>query len=258
VTLLFSGGPRRSARAVAVLLLSFLAWPAWALPSFSEVRAAYLASDAQLLARDGQVLQSQRIDMSVRRLPWTPLRDIAAPLQRAVILSEDKRFYEHEGVDWRAAGNAAWSNFWGGRTRGASTLSMQLAGLLEEDGQRRGRRSLFEKISQAGTAIELEKQWSKPQILEAYLNLVAFRGELQGIAAMSRGLFGKWPDGLDERESALAAALLRAPGASPAVVARRACQLLKDAQRDSECGGLEGFAGLALGGGLRRFDDGAQ
>jgi penicillin-binding protein 1C len=253
---LLAGGPRWLVQTVVLVAALCLPTAAWALPTFTEVRAGYVASDAQLLARDGQVLQSLRIDMSVRRLPWMPLRDIAPALQRAVILSEDKRFYEHQGVDWQAAGKAAWSNFWGGRTRGASTLSMQLAGLLEEDGQRRGRRSLFEKISQANTALELEKRWSKPQILEAYLNLVSFRGEFQGIAAMSRGLFGKWPDGLDERESALAAALLRAPGAGPAVVARRACQLLKDAQRASECDGLEGFAGLALNGGLRQFEDG--
>jgi penicillin-binding protein 1C len=145
---------------------------------------------------------------------------------------------------------AAWSILWGGRTRGASTLSMQLAGLLEEDGQRRGRRSVFGKLSQTAAALRLESFWSKRQIVEAYLNLVGFRGEQQGVGAMSRKLFGKWPHGLDERESALAAALLRAPNAAPALVARRACNLLREMQRDGECTGLEGFAQQALSGGL--------
>ena len=97
----------------------------------------------------------------------------------------------------------------------------------------------------------MESFWSKQQIIEAYLNLVSYRGELQGVAAMSRQLFGKWPHGLDERESALAAALLRSPNAAPALVVKRACNLLKEMDRASECEGLEGFAGQALSGGLR-------
>jgi penicillin-binding protein 1C len=230
-----------------------LAWsgPALALPAYVEVKAAYTSSEASLLARDGQALHSLRLDNSVRRLAWTPLTEISPALIRAVIVSEDKRFMEHEGVDWQAAGKAAWSNFWGGKTRGASTLSMQLAGLIEEDGQRRGRRSVFGKISQSAAALRLEGSWSKRQILEAYLNLVSFRGELEGVGAMSRKLFGKWPHGLDERESALAAALLRSPNAAPATVVRRACNLLKEMSRAGECEGLDSFAAQALSGGLR-------
>ncbi len=240
----------------SLLALCFLPLPALALPGFAEVKRDYTPSDAVLLARDGQPLHSLRLDKTVRRLPWTPLNEISPALVRAVIVSEDKRFMEHDGIDWRAAGKAAWSNFWGGRTRGASTLTMQLAGLLDEDGQRQGRRSIFAKISQSTAAVRLEGFWSKRQIIEAYLNLVPFRGELQGVGAMSRQLFGKWPHGLDERESALAAALLRSPNASPAVVARRACNLLREMARDSECEGLESFTQQALAGGLRATDPG--
>ncbi|HTZ00532.1 MAG TPA: penicillin-binding protein 1C, partial [Rhodocyclaceae bacterium] len=227
-----------------------------ALPSFQEVRAAYRPSEARLLARDGRPLQDLRVDMSVRRLAWTRLADISPALLRAVVASEDKHFFEHGGVDWRAAGSAAWSNLLGGRTRGASTLTMQLAGLLDEDARRRGRRSLFEKLSQTAAALRLERSWSKRQILEAYLNLVPFRGELQGAPAMSRGLFGKWPDGLTEQESALAAALLRSPGATPALAAKRACGVLKDMERESECAGLDALAAVALGGGQRAGSQG--
>ena len=223
---------------------------AMALPGFAEVKAGYVPSEAILLARDGQPLQTLRLDKAVRRQAWTPLGEISPSLVRALIVSEDKRFFEHDGVDWQAAGKAAWSNFWGKRTRGASTLSMQLAGLIEEDGQRHGRRSFFEKISQTSAALRLESSWTKRQIIEAYLNLVSFRGELQGVGAMSRKLFGKWPHGLDERESALAAALLRSPNAAPSVVVKRACNLLQEMNRAGECEGLEGFATQALSGGL--------
>jgi len=240
--------------ALALLILPQVPLPALALPSFAEVKTAYTPSEAWLLARDGQQLQSLRVDRQVRRFAWTRLPEVSTSLCRAVILSEDKRFYEHGGVDWKAAGNAAWNNFWNTRTRGASTLTMQLAGLLEEENKRRGRRSLFEKISQTAMALRLEKSWTKKQILEAYLNLVNFRGEHQGIAAMSQSLFGKWPDGLDEQESALAAALIRSPNASPQVVTKRACALLTEMGRASECASLSGLATVALTGGLKQGD----
>ncbi len=233
--------------------------PASALPSFAEVRAAYTESDAVLLARDGQPVHSKRIDMTQRRLAWTRIEDVSPSLRRALLASEDKNFYAHAGVDWGAAAASAWRNLWNTRTRGASTLSMQLVGLLDafdgENARRQSRRSVPQKLSQAAGALWLEQRWKKDEILEAYLNLAGFRGEMVGVAAMSRGLFGKWPDGLDERESALAAALLRAPGASAPVVARRACGVLRAMaqmrQDTADCDGLDGLARLALSGGLR-------
>jgi len=244
-------------RAARFLLaaLALLSGEAGALPAFSEVRAAYTESDAVLLARDGRPLHSQRIDLGVRRLPWTRIEDVSPAFLRALLVSEDRHFYEHGGVDWSAAAASAWRNLWNTKTRGASTLSMQLVGLLDEDARRHGRRSVAEKLGQAGSALWLEQRWQKAEILEAYLNLAGFRGELVGVAAMSRGLFGKWPDGLDERESALAAALLRAPGASPQTVAARACGVLQAMAQmkraPADCAGLDGLARLALAGGLR-------
>ena len=243
---------------LAVFMGACCALPACALPSFQEVKTAYKPSEALLLARDGRPLQSLRIDRQVRRFEWTPLNQVSPTFVRAVVLSEDQRFYEHGGVDWRAAGNAAWNNFWSTKTRGASTLTMQLAGILDEDNQRRGRRSLFEKASQTATALRIESSWSKQQILEAYLNLASFRGEAQGVTAMSRSLFGKWPDGLNERESALAAALLRAPNAAPAIVSKRACGLLKDMQRADECADLEVFATAAMAAAFREGEHGSE
>ena len=221
--------------ALLLALCGVLSSPAWALPSFAELRTAYVESDAWLLARDGEMLQSRRIDMSRRRLPWTRIEDVSPTLLRALLASEDRRFYEHAGVDWGAAAVSAWRNLWNTRTRGASTLSMQLVGLLDdfvaenEEGKtpRRGRRNVPQKLSQTASALWLEQRWKKDEILEAYLNLAGFRGEMQGVAAMSRGLFGKWPDGLDEQEAALAAALLRAPNAAPSVAAQRACGVLQ-------------------------------
>lgn len=242
------------------LCLAVFCLPSLAVPTFSEVRSLYVESDARLLARDGRPLQSQRIDMAQRRLPWTRIEDASPAFLRALLASEDRKFYEHAGVDWSAAAASAWRNLWNTRTRGASTISMQLVGLLDEFdddmARRRGRRSVPQKLSQAAGALWLEQRWKKDEILEAYLNLASFRGEMVGVAAMSRGLFGKWPDGLDERESALAAALLRAPSAPPRLVATRACGVLQAMAQmkpgsSANCDGLEGLASLALSGGLR-------
>ncbi|MBN8474566.1 penicillin-binding protein 1C [Sulfuritalea sp.] len=244
----------RHLRPLAALALLMPSLSAMALPGFSEVRAAHRPSDAWLLARDGTPIAALRLDRTVRRLPWVPLGEIAPALRRAVLASEDKRFLEHAGVDWQAAAAGAWSNLRHEKTRGASTISMQLAGLLDAESRRKGRRKLVEKLDQAAAALRLEQSWSKNQILEAYLNLAPFRGELEGVAAMSRGLFGKWPQGLDEQEAALAAALLRAPNAGAAVVARRACALLREMRREALCHDLDAVAATTLANVLHRAD----
>nr|WP_313081518.1 penicillin-binding protein 1C [Pulveribacter sp.] len=246
-------------RLLLPLCLALAAPLARALPTFDEVRAATRPSDLELLSREGEVLQRVRIDATVRRGEWLGLGDVSPALRTALVLSEDRRFYEHSGVDWAAVSAAAWANLWNQRTRGASTITMQLAGLLDEDWrQSAGGRSVAQKLGQAVAAQVLERRWRKDQILEAYLNLVPFRGEIVGLDALSRTLFAKAAHGLDEREAAVAAALVRAPNARPDVVARRACGVLRDmaAQRAAgakkakaapvDCGALELFVAGAL------------
>ena len=210
--------------------------PASALPRFGEVKAGYQPSDTLILSREGEVLQRVRTDLGVRRGQWRALHEVSPALRSALVLSEDQRFYAHSGVDWQAVSAAAWGNLWHRRTRGASTITMQLAGLLDSPdtllalGQRPGGRSVVQKVGQTVAAQVLERRWRKDQILEAYLNLVPFRGELVGIEALSQALFGKAAHGLDSREAAVAAALVRAPNARPALVAERACGVLRAMQ----------------------------
>ena len=201
------------------------------MPAFDEVREDFRPSDTLILSREGEVLQRLRTDATVRRGQWVLLADVSPALRQALVLSEDKRFFEHSGVDWRAASAAAWGNLWNQRTRGASTITMQLAGLLDGDWrQGPGGRTVVQKLGQTVAAQVLDRRWRKDQILEAYLNLVPFRSELVGIDALSRTLFGKAAHGLDDREAAVAAALVRAPNARPALVAQRACGVLRDMQ----------------------------
>lgn len=232
-----------------LLCASVLLMSSWfasaAVPSFAEVRSAHRVSDFTLLDRRGEPLQTLRLDKSRRALPWVPLAEMSPALLQALLLSEDRRFYEHSGVDWGAVAASAWGNLWNQRTRGASTLTMQLAGLIDEDLARPGGgRSVVQKLGQAIVAKQLEARWSKAQILEAYLNSVPFRGELVGVNALSQMLFGKAPSGLDAQEAALAAALLRAPNAKPALVAQRACAVL--AEQRLPCQGAEAQLQAAL------------
>ena len=200
---------------IAVFLSLFLSGQAAAVPTFEEVRASHRKSDALLLDRHGEVIHELRVSSTGRRLDWTSLEDISPALQEAVIRAEDKRFYRHGGVDYVAAAGVLLRGARSARFRGASTLTMQLASLLD----RRllpvkGKRSLAQKWSQMGAAHGIEETWSKKQILEAYLNLVTYRGELQGIAAASRAMFGKSPHGLLQGESLILASMIRAPNAS--------------------------------------------
>lgn len=236
----------RAAAGVAALVAGGLvAGSAQALPSFEAVRAAHRPSDVTVLDRQGTPIQTLRVDPSVRRLGWVALQDMSPALLRAIVLSEDRSFHEHAGVDWAAVARSAWANAWNTRTRGASTLTMQLAGLLDEDLARpAGGRSAAQKLGQVVVAKQLEARWKKSEILEAYLNRVAFRGELVGIQALSQTLFGKWPSGLDQQEAAVAAALVRGPNAAPATVAQRACGVLT--LQGASCTGLTALTETAL------------
>ncbi|MBJ2156302.1 penicillin-binding protein 1C [Variovorax sp. IB41] len=240
--------PTRRALAVAVLSVA-CAHPAWALVTFDDVKRDFRSSDTAVLDRNGELLQRVRTDATVRRGQWIALADVSPALRTAMVLSEDRRFYEHSGIDWRAVSSAAWGNLWNTRTRGASTITMQLSGLLDEDLRRTsGGRSFTQKIGQTVAATQLERSWRKDQILEAYLNTVPFRGEIVGIDALSRTLFSKAPSGLDAREAAVAAALVRAPNAKPALVAQRACEVLRamEPEQKVDCDAVDMFTSAAV------------
>ena len=199
-----------------------------ALPTYEEVRHSYVKSDSLLLDRQGEVLYELRTDKVRRRLDWTSIKNISPVLKVAVVKAEDKRFYEHPGFDYKSMGAAVVKGLTSESLRGASTITMQLASFLDKELQaKKERRSIWQKRKQVIEAWEIEKGWSKQEILEAYLNLVTFRGELQGIAAASRGLFGKDPHGLDQSESLILASLIRSPNASSSELIKRVSHLNK-------------------------------
>ena len=214
-----------------------------AVPTYDQVRKAHVSTEGVLLDRHGEVIHELRVDMHGRRLDWVTLEQVSPAFLGAVVRAEDKRFYEHSGVDWLALTDAALDSVFSSKPRGASTLSMQVAAMLEANLKpRTKRRTVGQKWDQIQAARELEKTWSKRQILEAYLNLSTFRGEVQGVGAAARALFGKDASGLDEREALILAVLLRGPNAKPAVVTKRACALAQSLQPPIKCESLAELA----------------
>jgi penicillin-binding protein 1C len=223
--------------AVSLLLLTAGTFciPAYEVISYEDVKASWHSSDAWLLDRDGEPLSRVRLDRTRRRGDWTALADVSPAFVAAALQAEDRRFRSHPGVDWRAFAGL----------RGASTITMQLAAALHPELERGGKRGVVEKWRQMRQALAMERAWSKDELLEAWVNLTPFRGEIEGIDAAARLIFGKRPAGLERAESALLAALVRGPNAGALRAARRACDLLQPDR--AACAEAERLAG----GGLR-------
>ncbi|KPF67664.1 penicillin-binding protein 1C [Bosea sp. AAP35] len=121
---------------------------------------------------------------------------------------EDRRFDSHPGIDALGLARAAGQMLWNGRVvSGGSTLTMQVARLLEP----REERTLAAKLRQAVRAIEIERRFTKTEILDLYLTLAPFGGNLEGVRAASFAYFGKEPKRLSTAEAALLVALPQSP-----------------------------------------------
>ena len=239
---------RRFALAGAALIVAALAlldWATWPppLPAFAAVKAHYRPSEAWLYDRHGALIDSARVDFTTRRLGWTPLAAVASVVPRTIVAAEDHRFASHGGIDWLALGGSLRARFGGKPARGASTLSMQVAAFLSPALARPGARGWRDKLAQMRAGAALERDWTKDQILEAYINLAPFRGEAQGIGAAALALFGKTPAALASDDAVLLAALLPDPQANAARVAVRACRIA----RDGDCPRFAGAAASMLG-----------
>lgn len=215
-------------------------------PDLAQIRAQHPPSSAWLLDRQGAVMQELRVDFSQRQGEWQDLGAISPNLQQAVLQFEDKRFDHHHGVDLRALAKALWQNLRGENRRGASTLTMQLAGFLQPGLASGAHKGLWGKLRQIAAAWRLERSLDKAQILEAYLNLAPFRGEARGVAAASAMLFGQGASALGRDQALLLAALLPAPQAPLERVAARACRYAGATPPSAACERLRRLAHSAL------------
>jgi penicillin-binding protein 1C len=160
-----------------------------------------------VLDRDGRLLRAYATNDGRWRLKAS-VEDVDPRFIKMLLAYEDKRFYEHVGVDPLALGRAAFQLAHQRHiVSGASTLSMQVARLLEP----REHRSFGAKLRQVTRALELEHALSKDEILSLYLTLAPYGGNLEGIRAASLAYFGKEPRRLTVGEAALLVALPQSP-----------------------------------------------
>lgn len=139
---------------------------------------------------------------------WTPLKRISPYLQKAVIISEDDVFYQHNGINYETMKEAFRVNWEKGRyVRGASTLTMQLA----RNAFLHKRKTLLRKVRELLLARRLEDHLSKTRILELYLNIVEWGEGIYGAEAASRYYFGKSAASLNLSEATLLASMLPNP-----------------------------------------------
>ena len=183
-----------------------------ALDNQAEFRAA---QNSVLMAGDRQVakLTGNKNRILVREGEVSPM------IENAVIAIEDRRFFEHEGIDARGIVRALWADLRRGEAvQGASTITQQFVknALVAQD-----ERTIFQKLREAALAYHLERQWSKRKVLTQYLNTVYFGNGAYGIESAVRTYFGKSRGGVTRNERASAvvepheAALLAGVIASP-------------------------------------------
>jgi penicillin-binding protein 1C len=203
---------RRIRRVVAVsaavgasLIGAFVLWVV-SLPPLPLAQARQVSTT--IVDRNGRLLRAYAMADGRWRLQVDARKDVDPTYLKLLLAYEDQRFRAHHGVDPLALGRAALQLISRGHiVSGGSTITMQLARLMEP----RRERSVYAKLQQIVRAIEIEHELSKDQILNLYLAMAPFGGNLEGVRAASIAYFGKEPKRLTLAESALLVALPQSP-----------------------------------------------
>jgi penicillin-binding protein 1C len=148
--------------------------------------SSYYSSSTAIYARHGELLRLTLAKDQQYRL-WTPLADIPKNMQQATLLYEDRWFYRHLGINPFALSRSVWMTYGKEARQGASTITMQVARQLYGMNSR----SIGGKLWQIAAAFWLELRYSKAEILEAYLNIAPYSGNISGVAAASLIFFHK-------------------------------------------------------------------
>lgn len=173
----------------------------------TDLPVMLVETGAELRDRDGRLLRAYTVEDGIWRLEAS-VDEVDPRYLEMLIAYEDKRFRRHAGVDWLAVARAAAQALRHGEiVSGGSTLTMQVARLLED-----GTTGLWSgKLRQARVALALERRLDKREILDLYLALAPFGGNLEGVRAASLSWFGKEPARLTPAQAALLVALPQAP-----------------------------------------------
>ena len=168
--------------------------------------------------RFGPLILTDRHGEILRRVPspsghpgrerWVPLASISPNVINTLLISEDQEFYRHNGIDVPSIARALWLNMTTSKRYGASTLTMQLAKIMYSEGRTR---SLWNKIREMRLSLAIERNLTKAEILEHYLNRVYYGRGAYGIESAAQRFFGKSAAQLSIAEASLLVVLPRAP-----------------------------------------------
>lgn len=197
---------------LAVLFAAAFLWSGGTVAVLGEAKThAATAFSARIWQNTLLVVDLPRaVEAKLDRRRFVPLTDIPLSLQQAVIAVEDRRFYQHQGVDFEGLARAALINLQEGSFQeGGSTITQQLVKnlFLSQD------KTIGRKAAEAVLALDMECRYTKEDILAMYLNTAYFGAGAYGVGDAARIYFDKDPSDLNLAESALLAGLLQAPSA---------------------------------------------
>ncbi len=188
-----------------------------------ELPAESVGQNTFVYAADGSLLGSIPAEQNRQVVP---LSRISAWVPKATIAIEDRRFFEHGGIDPEGIVRALWADLRAGEVvQGGSTITQQLVRNLTTAREQ----TVTRKVSEACLAIKLERSWSKRRILASYLNHVFYGSQAYGIEAASQTYFSKPARSLNLREAALLAGLTQAPSVYDPVLAPEKAIARRDA-----------------------------
>ena len=189
------------------LLFLLASWGVFgALPTFEELENPRSDLATEVISSDGKTLGKYYVNANRTPIQY---KDLPDNLIKAVVATEDERFYEHSGIDFRGTARAV-ANL--GRSGGASTITQQLAkNLFNRGGSSNIFKRLSQKLKEWVVAVKLERQYTKEEIVTMYFNTQDFIFNAVGIRSAARIYFGKEPKDLDLQESAILVAMLKNP-----------------------------------------------
>lgn len=198
-------------RLFALGLLSFLALVLMAnfgvfgkMPSLSELENPSILQASEVYAEDGTLMGKYYTERGNRSN--VKYRDISRHVIDALVATEDERFDQHSGIDFKSTLRAVFTL---GSQGGGSTISQQLAKALLDQGSKNKAWRVIEKLKEWIIAVKLEKNFTKEEILTLYLNAVPFGNNIYGIRNAARTFFQKEPDRLNVEEAALLVGMLK-------------------------------------------------
>ena len=194
----------------ALALLLFLVWAFADIPSIEQLENPDTKLATQVIAEEGEILTTYHIENRT----FVSYEELAPSLVQAAVATEDKRFYEHSGVDLQSLGRVLFKTLLSRDSSqgGGSTITQQLAKTLYPRGEHVGKvKMVWIKLKEWITAIKLEKNYTKEEIVDMYLNAIFFGSNSYGISSAANQFFGKKPSELLTEESAVLVGMVNKP-----------------------------------------------